>query len=313
MTAPHWRRRLRRRRLAVELAARANESEATAEYGFEQAATDPATLPFQLVADERGAAPWAGEAKAAPTKASPESTQSGDAVATDGTAAASQPGIPQEAGAGLATAQPTARERELLCRAAEEAIERGDWRRGEAICREVLEADRDHPEARRLLALAYERGGDRERALGELNKVIARDGEDVRARIARAALLGRRGRYAEAEQDLRLILERNPAHAEACHQLGIVIARKARWKDAVPHLRRAVELDAGCAEAHLSLAEALNHVDDLAGALQAYQRAAELRPTSAKALYGLGIVLDRLNRPADAAVMYRRSREIGTA
>ncbi len=306
MTPAHWRRRLRRRRLAAELAARAYESEPAVEYGFGQRSTDPAGLPFQLAADESGAGTAAGAGEPS------EPATNGGLVAPESAVAVTAAPV-QAVGAASTSRQASAQERELLCRAAAEAIERGEWRRGEAICREALEADPDHPEARRLLALAYERGGDRERALGELNKAIARDGGDVRARIARAALLGRRGRYAQAEQDLRMILERDPAHAEACHQLGIVIARKARWKDAVPHLRRAVELDAGCAEAHLSLAEALNQVDDLAGALQAYQRAVELRPNSARALYGLGIVLDRLNRPAEAAVMYRRSREIGTA
>ncbi|MBI3983483.1 MAG: tetratricopeptide repeat protein [Gemmatimonadetes bacterium] len=292
MTSPHWRRRLRRRRLAVELAARAHASEAPEHLGESDSVELAGVLPFHLVAEE---SPEVGAAVVpGPTVPSEPATSATDA----------EPAAPRT---------PTGAEQDLLCRAAAEAIERGEWRRGAAICREVLDANPGHSEARRYLAWAFEGAGDSERALVELNRALTCDAGDTRARIDRAALLGRRGHYAEAEQDLRVVLERNPANAEACHQLGIVISRKARWRDAVPHLRRAVELDAGRAEAYLSLAEALNHVDDLSGALQAYQRAVELRPNSARALYGLGIVLDRLNRPADAALMYRRSREIGTA
>ena len=288
----HWRRRVRQRRLGVELATRVREESAGARLDEPGAAVAP--LPFDLIPDGRGAT--AAEETAPEVHPTPPSPPSGQ----DAALAPAEPGGASQA------------EQDLLLRAAVVAVERGDYRRGEAICREVLTLNPGHGGARRQLATALDRCGDVDRALVELNSCLARDGRDASARIGRAALLGRRGRYLEAEQDLRAVLERDPASAEAYHQLGVVLARKGLWIEALPHLRRAIELDAGRAEAHVSLAEAFNHVDDLPGALQAYQRAVELRPHHARALYGLGIVLDRMNRPAEAALMYRRSREIGT-
>lgn len=199
---------------------------------------------------------------------------------------------------------------ELLYRAAQQAAQRGDAARAQAIYRELLVACPGHVDARGSFALLLDRLGQHDTALAELDLCLEHAPDDPGALIRRGTLRSSLGLFAQAETDLRHALRLDPASADGHLALGLVLSRKGLWREAIPHLRRVVEVDPSRATAWDALGEALNHMDDLDGALQAFQRSTELRPTNARALRGLGVVFDRLNRPREAALMYRRSREL---
>jgi len=318
---PISRRRVARRRLIAEWAARANRL-----FGGEAPAAG--TEAVQTDADERSREPVGSEAAARrlpfelldpPAVASAEPPGSNG----QGSASVAEPAGVEPGSVGTALAAPVAEPppavearaaetppEEHLYQAARHAAEQRDPIRAAQLYRQVLEINPDHVRARNNLALVLDERGEHEEALEHLNRCRRQEPQSVELLINRSAVLGALGQYPEAERDLRTVLEREPSNPEAYFNLGLVASRRGRWREAVTHLRQAVELDGGQAAAYCYLGEALNHVDDLPGALQAYQRAVELKPTNPKALYGMGIVLDRMNRPDEAAPLYRRSREL---
>lgn len=334
---PVSRRRVARRRLIAEWAARANRlfgGEAVAVRadaspdreltGMAQANEPPARrLPFELLE-----APPVALADPPPSNGkerleSPQGTGGTEGASMAELPTASLAGV--ESGAHAAPAeQPPAADstpaeagspvetdsEEHLYQAARHAADQRDRVRAVKLYRQLLEKDPANLRARNNLALVLDQWGEHEEALEHLDRCRRQDPLSVEVLINRSAVLGALGRYVEAERDLLAVLDREPANAEAHFNLGVVTSRRGRWHDGVTHLRRAVELDGGQAAAYFYLGEALNHVDDLPGALQAYQRSVELKPSNPKALYGMGIVLDRMNRPDDAAPLYRRSREL---
>lgn len=312
------RRRVARRRLVAEWAARANRlfsgepvaadalySEADEAVGGGPG-SEPAArrLPFELL-DAPVVAPadpprWNGTGG----KSVPEPT-----LGSQTDAEAGPPTTPVERSPGVGTSSVETDSEEPVFQAARHAAEERDWFRAAQLYRQLLEINPDHVRARNNLAVVLDQRGEHEEALEHLDRCRRQEPQSTEVLINRSAVLGALGQYAEAERDLLAVLDHQPSNAEAHFNLGLVTSRRGRWRDAVAHLRRATELDGDRAAAYFYLGEALNHVDDLPGALQAYQRSVELKPTNPKALYGMGIVLDRMNRPNDAAPLYRRSRE----
>lgn len=285
---PLTRRRVARRRLIAEWAARANRL-----FGGEAAAAEPDYAEADDLVRE-------GPVSRPPIRRLPFELLDAPPVAladpTPSSGAAEAPAVEIDA-------------EEHLYQAARHAAEQRDPLRAAQLYRQLLEINPRNVRARNNLALVLDQRGEHEEALEQLDRCRGQEPQSVEVLINRSAVLGALGRYAEAERDLLALLDHEPSNAEAYFNLGLVMSRRGRWREAVVHLRRAIELDAGRAAAYFYLGEALNHVDDLPGALQAYQRSVELRPSNPKALYGMGIVLDRMNRPDDAAPLYRRSRE----
>jgi tetratricopeptide (TPR) repeat protein len=148
----------------------------------------------------------------------------------------------------------------------------------EAASRFAALAEKDPNDARllSLLGISQANGGQREAAIGTLNKVLSLDPSDTAAAIAlatihqgqgepeeardvleeaikhapkNAELHGRLGsaliqlrQYADAEKVLLKAVELNPNQAMYLFNLGTVQMLQGRYKEAIPHLQRSITI-----------------------------------------------------------------------
>jgi tetratricopeptide (TPR) repeat protein len=208
---------------------------------------------------------------------------------------------------------------------AERCRSEGKLMEAEAVCRQILQAQPNVPEAEHLLGvIAHQNGrlGDAiehvKRAtklapkvplfhanLGEMLRLAGRP--KLAAEAARAALeidpkmpaaLSNLGvalyelkAYEDAAQAQRKAIEAKPDFAEAHSNLGNALHALRRFDDAIPAYRRAIEINPNYADGWANLGTTLHHSGNFEEGISALRRAVALAPHHANARSGLGILL----------------------
>jgi len=213
----------------------------------------------------------------------------------------------------------------------------------EAIYRQILAVQPQHPEALHLLgALATEQQRYDEavpllqRAVtlvpmepvfhSNLGVALRRMGrlEEATASLQRAATLGPQipethlnfsdalldlGRYHEAMASARRALALRPDYGNAYNNLGNALAQLGRFEEAVESHRQAVALCPENADAHNNLGNSLMEAGQWDEAIVCFERALELLPGCAEALANLGLSAVCRGHPEEALAFYRRALE----
>lgn len=161
------------------------------------------------------------------------------------------------------------------------ALANSHWQAGQAaqaeiLCRRVLEAAPDHPDAHFLLGLMAHAYGKREMAIGHLQATCRAPG----------------------------------AHAACWSDLAEMYRQAGRLEEAVSAGRRAVDIDPGFAAGWNNLGIALQEAGQLEASLSSLTRVAELQPDSADAQNNLGNTARLLCRFDLAETHYRRALEL---
>jgi Tfp pilus assembly protein PilF len=170
-------------------------------------------------------------------------------------------------------ASPAASDAPTLLRRAAAAQQAGRLAEAEQLCRAVLAAAPDHPDA--LFVLAG---------------------------IAAAA-----GRPAAAIDLLSRAIEREPKRAEFHGNLGTVLGRLGRLDEAIACFRQAIALAPRAASGHIALGNSLQAKGDLDGAIAAFRQAVVAEPNHARAHVNLGNILKRLGRLDEAVASFREA------
>jgi uncharacterized protein (TIGR02466 family) len=152
----------------------------------------------------------------------------------------------------------------------------GRLREAEALCRQVLRAQPNHPTALNLLGTIARQAGRPEAAAALLRKAVA------------AA----------------------PGYADAHYNLGNALRDCGDRRGAVAAYDAALALKPGMAGWHNNRGVALLDEGDAAGAEQAFRRAISLKPDYAEAHGNLGNALTKQERLADAVAAYRQAAAI---
>lgn len=160
-----------------------------------------------------------------------------------------------------------------LLRRAAAAQQAGRLAEAEQLCRTVLAAAPDHPDAQFLLA-----------------------------GVAAAA-----GRPVAAIDLLRRAIDRNPQRAEFHGNLGAVLGRVGRLDEAIACFHQAIALAPGATAGHLALGNALQAKGDMEGAIAAFRQAVAAQPDNAPAHVNLGNALKRAARLDEAAASLREA------
>ncbi len=160
-----------------------------------------------------------------------------------------------------------------LLRRAAAAQQAGRLAEAEQLCRTVLAAAPDHPDAQFLLA-----------------------------GVAAAA-----GRPATAIDLLRRAIDRDPRRAEFHGNLGAILGRLGRLDEAIACFRQAIALAPSAAAGYLALGNALQAKGDLEGAIAAFRQAVAAQPDNAPAHVNLGNALKRVARLDEAASSFREA------
>jgi tetratricopeptide (TPR) repeat protein len=134
-------------------------------------------------------------------------------------------------------------------------------------CRQILDADPDHADARALLA-----------------KVEADEQRAVPHNLTQARELHQRGQIAEAEKAYRTILQANPRQFDAAYLLGVVFLQQRKFEAAERQINLAIGLQPKAAAPHYNRGLALTYLNRHEEALFSFNAAIALKPD-----YGLAI------------------------
>ena len=176
----------------------------------------------------------------------------------------------------------------------------GRLQEAEALYRQILQVQPDHPDALHLLGVIAHQVGKHDIAVDYISRAIALNpavaeyynniGEACRAL----------GKLNEAVAHYQRALALKPSYAEAYSNLGIILAWQGRLEEAALHCRQALALNPSFAQAHYNLGVALQSHGKLAEAVASYQRALALTPTYADAQVNLAMALHGQGQREDA-------------
>jgi serine/threonine-protein kinase len=176
---------------------------------------------------------------------------------------------------------------------------------GEAVLRDLVRQQPNHPQTHVSLGTALHEKGRLDDAIQEYRKAIDLDPKLGRAHSNLGNALADQGRLDDAIQEYRKAIELDPKEAAAHTNLGIALKAKGLLEDAIQEYRRALDLDPKLAPARINLGSALREQGRLDDAIREYRRAIDLDPKLAPAHYNLGTALKGKGRLDDALQAYR--------
>jgi tetratricopeptide (TPR) repeat protein len=168
---------------------------------------------------------------------------------------------------------------------------RGRLDEAEALYRQVLAVQPNHPDALYLFGLVRQARGDAAAALAALDRAIRLRRDIPAYHLAQAATLLACQAPRDAQESAQRALALDPGNAEAHNVLGNALLRLAECSAAIASYREAIALRPEYAEAWNNLGSALREAERSVEAERALREAVRLRPGYASALANLGLVL----------------------
>lgn len=215
----------------------------------------------------------------------------------------------------------------------------------EAIYRETLDVEPEHPAALHLLGVIAHQVGDSEsawpliqqatcaapdyaeahadlglvfNALGRVDEAIAcyqrslsikPDNSGAHNNLGNAFYAG--GRFDEAVDSYKEAIAQRPDYAKAHSSLGLVLNRLGRTGEALEHCRKAVALEPDGADARCNLGLVLQTRGELEAAVASFETCLRLNPHDAEAHNNLGNTLQALERFEEAVPHYHEAIGLG--
>jgi tetratricopeptide (TPR) repeat protein len=192
-------------------------------------------------------------------------------------------------------------------RQAERCRNEGRLTEAEALCRRVLEARPDLPEAEHLLGVIAHQNGKLGAAIEHVQRAVKAAPQVALFHANLGEMLRLAGRPKRAAEAARRALEIEPGMAMALSNLGVALYELKEFAEAAQAHRKAIAANPGFAEAHSNLGNALHALRRFDEAVDAYRRAIELRPDFADAWANLGTTLHHGGDFDEAAVALRRA------
>ena len=177
----------------------------------------------------------------------------------------------------------------------------------EAVCRQVLEARPNVPEAEHLLGVIAHQNGKLGEAIEHVQRAttLAPQVALFRANLGEMYRLAGRPKLAVDEARRALAIESNmPA---ALSNLGVALYELKEYDEAAKAQRKAIAAKPDFAEAHSNLGNALHALRRFDEAIAAYRRVIELRPDYADAWANLGTTLHHSGSFDEGIVALRRA------
>ncbi len=170
---------------------------------------------------------------------------------------------------------------------------RGEGRlmEAEAVCRQILQAQPDSPQAEHLLGVIAHQNGKLGEAIERVQRAtrLAPQVPLFHANLGEMYRLA--GRPKLAVQEARRALDIEPHMPMALSNLGVALYELKDYEEAAGAQRKAIAASPDFAEAHSNLGNALHALKRFDEAIAAYRRAIELNPNYADAWANLGTTL----------------------
>jgi tetratricopeptide (TPR) repeat protein len=167
----------------------------------------------------------------------------------------------------------------------------GQLAEAQTLCRQVLEAAPNEPNATHLLGVIAHQSGKLGEAVAHLERAVALAPDVALYHANLGEMLRLAGRGNEAVAAGRRALKLQPEYPEALSNLGVALYERREYAEAAACHRRAIELNPAFALAHSNLGNALHAQKRFDDAAAAYRRAIALAPDFADAWSNLGTTL----------------------
>ncbi len=186
----------------------------------------------------------------------------------------------------------------------------GQLQAAEDLCRQILQLNPGHADARHLSGIiAYQRG-DYSEAFDRIDKAVGSSTPraDFCNNLGLTLLVLNQPRA--AVRQFQTAVHLSPGCVDAYLNLGKAFEELHQGDNAAKAYGKAVELRPDFPEAHFNLARVLSSKGQLAHAIQYYHKALQLRPHFEKAWNNLGNVLRELGRLDEAVAAFRRALQL---
>ena len=161
----------------------------------------------------------------------------------------------------------------------------------EAVCRQILQAQPNLPEAEHLLGVIAHQNGKLGEAIEHVQRATKFAPQIALFHANLGEMLRLAGRPKLAAEEARRALEIEPQMPAALSNLGVALYELKDYEEAARAQRQAIAAAPNFAEAHSNLGNALHALRKFNEAIAAYQRAIELKPDYADACANLGTTL----------------------
>jgi tetratricopeptide (TPR) repeat protein len=186
---------------------------------------------------------------------------------------------------------------------------RGEGRlmEAESLCRQLLAAQPNLPEALHLLGVIAHQNGKLAEAIEHLRHAVKLAPRAALFHANLGEMLRLSGRPKLAVEQARRAIEIDPAMPAALSNLGVALYELKEYEQAAAAQRRAAAAQPDFAEAHSNLGNALYALKRFDEAIAAYRRAIALQPNYADAWANLGTTLHHAGEFDEAMVALRRA------
>jgi tetratricopeptide (TPR) repeat protein len=186
---------------------------------------------------------------------------------------------------------------------------RGEGRliEAEGLCRQVLAAQPDMPEAEHLLGVIAHQNGKLGDAIEHVRRAVRLAPKNALFHANLGEMLRLSGRPKLAAEEARRALAIDPNMPAALSNLGVALYELKEYEEAAQAHRRAIAANPAFVEAHSNLGNALHALKRFDEAVAAYRRAIALNPDYADAWANLGTTLHHAGEFAEGAAALRRA------
>ena len=183
----------------------------------------------------------------------------------------------------------------------------GRLQEADALYRQILASQPDHPGALQMLGVLAHQVGRNDLSADLFRRLISFEPQNAEAHNNLGVALAAEWKLAEAEDAYRRALALRPDFAQAHNNLAGVLRDQGKLDEAIVSYHRAIELSADYAEAHHNLGLALVQKGKLKEAIAAYQQALRLWPDWPDAIYDLGLAYHEAGNLDRASDCYRKA------
>lgn len=184
-------------------------------------------------------------------------------------------------------------------------LSEGRLRPAEQELQLVLQAAPDQPDALHMMGHILCRRGDRDTAIGYLERAVLGNPEDVEIRRTLADTLLLAGRARDAVSVARTALRMAPDDSALHYELGRALGELGDTGEAVDALTRVIELDGETAAIHKMIGVLHHQPGHLDDALASYQRSQALDPQDPEIPYNTGSLFLQRRQLDEAADAFR--------
>ena len=189
---------------------------------------------------------------------------------------------------------------------------RGELADAERCYRQLLNAKRDHAEARHFLGILRFQQGRTQEALGLIAAAIELKQDYAEAFYNRGNILAAMARYEQALSDYDRALSLQPGNIEAQYNRGNALFKLCRYQEALVSYNQVLAVHPAHVETLIIRGATLQELRRYDEALASYDRVRELAPRHAAVHYGLGNLFSEIKRFDEALTSYGAALAIST-